>query len=334
MLMRQASVFSLLVVLVAHGCDDAAPSENDGVDAGSLEAGAPESPLDGLDVGDASPDASATLALIDERAVFGSFEFADETAGCSPPPLGCTDYLNVTWDGRATGGRNFRSYQAQLTTEELDSLVRSAINDEVLKVLLTDPLCGSGVSSWVKIGVGPRLLLDRNLTGCNQPPVVAMVQAAREIIQRISSESNVPVPRPATRTTVVGGRLQVTPRFRVLSRTVSDSDCNGSSCATTTWIEAHARRASVQTESQYRMWEQLSDFEPLASIAVSPAVITALRDDAPCPFKGFAQDQILVLIDSWLYVRSSNLAGCDQAPIIQLRAAIDSFIARLPPPTP
>jgi hypothetical protein len=282
-------------------------------------------------------DAGATGArltpVIDEPASFQFYRFDEGWGPCQvSTPGACQRHIVINRDGLVAGADQGAAFAGRLTAAELDAFVALVIGEAALADLLDDKPCYAGpdYGNSVTIGLAPGLRLVQTTTSCGPGPISDMNAAARAIAERFAGQTSVPPATAPIAPSVAGGRLRFEPELYYLERTWAPAGCAaGAPCQSSMSVGANNDHASLRREGSSRTWLGIDDFTPLAAAAISPEVIATFRDPTSCPDAGGARDHWTIGISPRGLIVEADVAGCQDGPIEQLRAAAGALFDRL-----
>jgi hypothetical protein len=283
------------------------------------------------------PTDPAAMTIQGELADFQWLELSaawDCTQGTTPAS-DCQDSFELGKNGRLLHVNRGRRFEAQVPAADFDPLIELATSQSFIDSLGRLPGCPSALhyGELIEIEIVPGLIVSAETSGCAEGPVAALEGRLRALTRRLFPESTTeagrPVPDPDMRTPF---RLQTPLTFSGLwiERIPMPCPAPPALCKDHLSIDTHVRAVTRYGASPSGSFFDVSDYEPVASVAVSPPVVAEMRKPSPCPpGTGVAEEKIRVYFGGRMYAHQADSAGCSQGPIEDLRQAGRELIQRL-----
>ena len=286
-------------------------------------AAAPGGPVDGSPiVGSPKTSPFGPVARLDEPAVFQSFDYGQDFFY---PPCTCdrSEGMSVSQDGHIRVSFHGADMFGQLEPADLELFARYATSAALVTGLRTRECQEvADTSESMHVGVGPRLTIGGDIAGCGGSGDT-LVNAARLLARKVFPTS--PFGRDAPDVLPPGPPARFAEPVRFGGFQLSSVACpSGPGCVDL--VLADVKAGTFQGGGQ--LWEKVTSFEPLASVAVRPDVVAALRTTEACTASPDTSEEMILTIGEGLDL-SARTTGCTDRALIDVRAAAQALLERL-----
>jgi hypothetical protein len=277
--------------------------------------GAPGAPVDGGPATEGGPTgATGAVARLDEPVVFQSFDYGQDFFY---PPCTCdrSQGMSVSQDGHIRVSFHGADMLGQLEPADLELFARYATSAALVTDLRTRECQQvADTSESMHVGVGPRLTIGGDIAGCGGQSVDTLVNAARLLARKVFPTS--PFGRDAPEVLPPGPPARFAEPVRFGGFQLSGGEL----------VLADVKAGTFQGGGH--LWEKVTSFEPLASVAVRPDVVAALRTVDACTAAPGTEEEMTLTIGEGLAL-SARTTGCTDQALVDVRAAAQALLERL-----